>query len=134
MTMIFGGIHTPFVLDVTFRGADAIDTTVKLEFDTLPEARAALEDLVLSNEDSLDDFSIDFRRGDLMGGDLVKFDLVTVTDPDRPERPPHTRKVNIAKGVWSISWRKPEPPEEPLLADAVIRKELRALLAEMEEK
>lgn len=125
--LIFGGVQTPFVLDATFRGDGDIDSTVRLEFDTLPEARAALEDLILSNEDFLSDFKIDFRTGTLMGGDIVKFDFVTVSDPDRPERPSRQRKVDIVKGVWSISWRKPEPPPRDLL-DSVLRDELRMRL------
>lgn len=109
--MILGGVKTPFVLDATFSGGDGIDTVIRQEFDTLPEAKKALEDLILGNEDSVDDFSLDFRHGDVMGGDIVKFDFVTITDPQRPERKPHTRTTNITKGVWAISWRKPEPKE-----------------------
>lgn len=115
--MILGGVRTPFVLDVTFRGDDDIDTVITQEFDTLFAAKAALEELILANPDHMHDYGIDFRRGDLMGGDLVKFHFVTVT-PDRQ------RSIRSSAGVWSISWRKPEPP----LADDA--RALRARLAE----
>ena len=123
--LIFGGILTPFVLSVTFRGADDIDTTVTKEFATFGAARAGLEDLVVSNQEFIDDFSIDLNRLDVTGGDIVKFDLVTVSDPDRPDREPRTRPVNIVKGVWSISWRKPESPPQSVLDD-IARAELQA--------
>lgn len=120
--LVFGGVRTPFVLDATFRGADDIDSTVKLEFDQFPQAKAALEDLILST-DGLDDFTISFRHGDVMCGDIVKFDFVTVTDSQRPERS-RTRTESIVTGVWSISWRKPAEPPKSVLDD-VMREELR---------
>lgn len=107
--LIIGGVQTPFVLDVTFRGDDTIDTTIRQEFDTLPEARAALEGLVLDNQDHVHDFIVGLRGIDLLAGDLVKFDFVDVIDPKRPDRPARQRSKNVAVGVWSISWRKPEP-------------------------
>ena len=123
--LMFGGIKTPFVLSATFRGDGDIDTVLTKEFDTFGEARSALEDLILSNEDFVHDYSIDFQRSDLMGGDIVKFDFVTVSDPDRPDRKPVTRSHRIAKGVWSIGWRKPEPAPQEVL-DEIAREEVRA--------
>jgi len=104
MPMIIAGVTVPFVLDISVDGPDG-PLTHRAEFDTLPDAKAALEAFILAHQDVVHDYGIDLKRGDLQAGDVVRFDTVVRTAPGRP---PRQVPVSVAVGGWSISWRKPD--------------------------
>ena len=105
MTLIIGGVKTPFVVNaVVFREDD--DLALDAEFDTFSDAKKALEDFILGSQGRADDYLIGAQRNDVFTGDIVRFESQVITASDGRQR---TRHVNTPVGVWAISWRKPEP-------------------------
>lgn len=105
MTLIIGGVKTPFTVNAVVFGEDH-DLALDVEADTFGEAKAALEAFIIDNQDVADDYLIGIKRVDVFSGDIVRFAEKVVTARDGRQR---TKHINAPVGVWAISWRKPEP-------------------------